>query len=1647
MSEDARFTIVSFNVRGLVNTTHVNELMMFLATHKPSVLILQEPQIDHRTTITKRGVTKQHTPVPLPKFTGYASLHFTHPTKPTGVVFYIHKSCTYKPLHHIAHSTPYRPASTNTIAAFVWISHQLLTQPVVVGGVYLHSASKEEDVTALAHNVALAAEPLPGSPAMSISLPVFVLGDFNSRHKSWDPHISDSKQACAKGGWVNKRLVTTRTATRLCRRLPPLTLINNMFTTSRMIPTREESGTVIDLAMTSKPNMVEGMHVLSDTTIGSDHWPIAITIKNNHISPHIQIPLHVSTHTQPVDMEHKYDELDEKHGDTPPPSHQLQQQQQQQHQSETQSHYVQTSTIPGAGYGLVSNKRYKKGDRIIEYTGEIIDEATKISRYPNNEGQYVMYVMHNMYIDAVDPLLSSAARYINSSGGGYNNAAIIPHHQHGAHTINIVATRDIAPGEEIFMPYGSSYHMMRAPPPNKQSATTPPSHWEQHMQAPKQQQEDGRVKWRINEDVDWKQFQQCIEPQLMTWMRRHKQWMPSQSQSQSQPQPHLRQRQQNQNLDGTIHACMYTDGASRGNPGAASCGGVIYLAKDKLKPEADATAEPIHSFNTTIGIATNNEAEYKGLIQGLEAACEMGVTHVKAYADSELMCKQVNGQYQVRHPKITPLHARCAVLISQLQQFTITHIRRRYNKQADHLCNVALDSWSTWASDIPDLMDCKETGLTDAQTMDILHAHQQFQIQEQESKEEHTCQETRPQHITQEDIDACWKELLDAIIAAAEACMGKVKTSPHSKYWWAVAPDMHALHDKMARRRRMVRKLKQHMNSHSSDNSDEHDVDNRNRVTPQQLRQARDELLDSKKRFDTEVLKAKNNEWKQVTAACDTYTDKQKHNIIWKKYKRTKPKTRIPAASFADKTGRPPLDATQALNNMAEHVARISSLPRSAMFDDAHDQHVRQYIRDHIPEFPTSPHAPSFSFTDVEETCTSFRLNTALGSDNVSPYFLRHGGKTLHRAVYMLFSMCSWYGVVPTSFRHGHVMTIYKGEGQETDPDNYRPITITSVMARIYERIHKHELLTEMIKAGIPSKDQFGFTKQRSTHDAIYRLLSLIVETSTKGDRNMPQHKRYVPAVFVDISKAYDKVWIDGLLYKLHHDLGIKGNLFYMIRAMLTKRTIQVVCDGKISIMHVLEEGVPQGSVLAPLLFLIYIHELTQTRANSKSISMSLFADDIAVLPLSVGASGVEALNKALDRMSAYAKKWKITFSAKKTNVVYFRPGQRCKKGYTPPRTHGTLKLTGFPIECAKEYTYLGVVLDQFLTFIPHVLALIKRIGRTSHLISRLVRRDHVPSIPVIQTLVKTILIPQMVYGFGFIPADILKDEQIKLKRTGITHTTATCNLHSKLKRAMITPLLRCMGQPYYVHHPSLLVESRLLSIHSLRSLSCARLAHRWMSNNLDATNDAGRMFREHAITRTMHKSHPFTHIKQAVIDTQAFQPFATSPLHITQFERHRIKGVIWEQQYKKWTDTEVHPLQSQYSHNITPTQRNMPTYMHMDTPGTASNRARLRLARARLRYDQKRMGFKDITSVTCRQCGKADETVKHVLEVCDAPAVVAIRDKVYGKIVKLCDKSGESINKVWNVLEPTTKRKHVLNKALTLTGVLINKLRDLWDF
>lgn len=127
---------------------------------------------------------------------------------------------------------------------------------------------------------------------------------------------------------------------------------------------------------------------------------------------------------------------------------------------------------------------------------------------------------------------------------------------------------------------------------------------------------------------------------------------------------------------------LYADGASRGNPGPASIGAVLY----------DPKGETVAEVSEVIGETTNNVAEYRALIAGLEAALAIGVARIEVRLDSLLLVRQVRGEYRVKAPGLQPLHRKVRALESRFEGFSISHVRREKNTVADGLANAALDA-------------------------------------------------------------------------------------------------------------------------------------------------------------------------------------------------------------------------------------------------------------------------------------------------------------------------------------------------------------------------------------------------------------------------------------------------------------------------------------------------------------------------------------------------------------------------------------------------------------------------------------------------------------------------------------------------------------------------------------------------------------------------------------------------------------------------------------------------------------------------------------------------------------------------------------------------------------------------------------------
>ena len=195
----------------------------------------------------------------------------------------------------------------------------------------------------------------------------------------------------------------------------------------------------------------------------------------------------------------------------------------------------------------------------------------------------------------------------------------------------------------------------------------------------------------------------------------------------------------------------------------------------------------------------------------------------------------------------------------------------------------------------------------------------------------------------------------------------------------------------------------------------------------------------------------------------------------------------------------------------------------------------------------------------------------------------------------------SWMeGTIPDPWRHSIVIPMLKDGKDPTRPDSYRPISLTSHLCKLME-----SMVVGRLRWYLESKKHFhpsqsGFRQGRSTLDHILRLHDTVYKALN--------NQRSVLAVFLDIEKAYDMVWRNGLLIKLHK-LGIQGNMLKWIRSFLSNRSFQVRIGNTLSDTFKIDNGIPQGSVISPILFAVMMNDLP----SEIGMENALFADNCAV--------------------------------------------------------------------------------------------------------------------------------------------------------------------------------------------------------------------------------------------------------------------------------------------------------------------------------------------------------------------------------------------------------------------------------------------------
>lgn len=323
----------------------------------------------------------------------------------------------------------------------------------------------------------------------------------------------------------------------------------------------------------------------------------------------------------------------------------------------------------------------------------------------------------------------------------------------------------------------------------------------------------------------------------------------------------------------------------------------------------------------------------------------------------------------------------------------------------------------------------------------------------------------------------------------------------------------------------------------------------------------------------------------------------------------------------------------------------------------------------------------------------------AAGVDEILPEFLKNMGEKGVTWLAKLFTSIITLGQIPKKWKESKIIAIQKQGKSGENPGDYRPISLLCVAYKIFERVLLGRL--DPLLEGMLPATQAGFRKGRSCCEQVLALTTYIEQGFQK--------KKKTGVVFLDLTSAYDTVWINGLLLKVARMTKCK-KMVSVVESMLRERKYTVYLDGKASKTRVLNNGLPQGSVLAPALFNLYIADTPSLGAHCFA-----YADDLAIATQSHSFEELEeTLNKDLKLLQCYYQDWHLTVNPTKTISSVMHLNNR------EARRELKLTMKGEPITHSKTPKYLGVKLDRTLTFKSHIEDLCQKLKTRNNLLMKL---------------------------------------------------------------------------------------------------------------------------------------------------------------------------------------------------------------------------------------------------------------------------------------------------------------------------------------
>lgn len=473
------------------------------------------------------------------------------------------------------------------------------------------------------------------------------------------------------------------------------------------------------------------------------------------------------------------------------------------------------------------------------------------------------------------------------------------------------------------------------------------------------------------------------------------------------------------------------------------------------------------------------------------------------------------------------------------------------------------------------------------------------------------------------------------------------------------------------------------------------------------------------------VLKeARRASWKAYVSTLNKETSLAQ---IWKRVRKISGKYTVPSPPVLSEAGRNVAEPIAVAQVLAQHFTNVSRKDTTS----PSGRHRRRLESAGLSFASNNGESYNVPFSSLElRSALNQCHDSSPGPDDIPYSFLRHIPDESLMFLLSLFNRIWYTGDYPSSWSVAVIIAIPKPGKDHRQATNYRPISLTSCLCKVMEKMVNGRLMWYLEKGNILSQVQYGFRKMRSTSDALLSLESSICEAFASNQHQV--------TVFFDLEKAYDTAWRHGILLSLH-EFGLRGRLPIFIKQFLSNRFLRVRVGDMHSDALLLEDGVPQGSILSVTLFAVAINSVISVLPEG--VRGSLYVDDLSISVSGSRMSLIERkLQLALNRISTWAETQGFRFSQTKTVAMHF-----C-------RLHGVhpdpdLYFYGRRISCVEETRFLGLIFDARLTWVPHLRYIKATCLKAINLLRVLAHTSWGADRQTLLMLHRSLILPKLEYG------------------------------------------------------------------------------------------------------------------------------------------------------------------------------------------------------------------------------------------------------------------------------------------------------------